>query len=180
MKRSFLLFFSILPFSSGAICGVELKCADAVHWKRHKESGPFCYRYFTGDERNTFLGALAVCRYVHNATLIDKPPTVEEVHLLGIDRPIWIASPEDALLSLEWNVSVGMCYKMSAPGIVTDVYGSQCASQSEKAKSMCSVERVLIEKLETEFNNNAEYKFTKNPEEEKELYTFREAAGYCM
>ena len=157
MKRFFLLVFTNLLFSSGTSCGEESECEKGVQWKRHKESGPFCYRYFTGDERNTFMGALAVCRYVHNATLIDMPLTAEEVHFLGIENRIWIANPKDANLSLEWNETPNICYFKTSSGVKKNTI--QCANKLQKVKSMCSAERVA-KNPDADIFQNEDYQFS--------------------
>ena len=172
---SFLVGYASLQH---ALCGAEVECEDALHWKGQKEMGRgYCYRYFTGDERSVYIGALAVCRFQHKATLIDKPPTVEEQQLLGIKEPIWIANEEETNFSLDWDVRAETCYQMIGRSNMTAIDG-KCNSESHKAKVMCEAEREFKNRNAHNFPlNDYEYR---NMQMSAERFTFVEAAAFCI
>ena len=172
------LFLIGYAFLLKPLCAAEVECVDALHWKAYKALGPYCYRYFTGDERSVYVGALAVCRFLYNATLIDKLPTMNESKLLGIDQPTWIANKEDNNFSLDWDVRADTCYQMIGRDILSTIEGN-CNSESHKAKVMCEAEREFIDRNATQFPNEG-YQYRNMPTTEGERFTFREAAAFCI
>ena len=134
-----------------------------------KEGGEFCYRNFTSDDNTAFLGALIVCRYQHQAELIETLPSAEEFKQLEITDAIWIANKEDASFSLNWNEDVPCA--TSVITVPSRNAANQHSPHFSMALAMCSAKITFIS---LDFTILSQQK----TQAEQQLFTYKEATDF--